>query len=169
MSSTEPTSVSQRKPIAKSLLGVVLVVVALGAVVVGVTREAAGPKPADVAEASREQARAQVVTVYYFHGDTRCDTCLAIEAATERIVREWFAKELAAGTLRYEAVNYESPANKRFRDAYELAFGTVVVQGVDETRQWKKLSKVWEFIHDDPAKIDPYLVENIAPMLEGPA
>lgn len=150
MSSTEPTSVSQRKPIAKSLLGVVLVVVALGAVVVGVTREAAGPKPAEIAAApqaqAQEQARAQVVTVYYFHGDTRCDTCLAIEAATERIVREWFAKDLAAGTLRYEALNYEAPANQHFRDAYSLAFGTVVVQGVGDARPWKNLSKVWEFI-----------------------
>lgn len=169
MSSTEPTSVPQRKPIANPLLGVVLVVIALGAVVIGVTREAATSKPAEVAAAPQAQAQeqAEVVTVYYFHGDTRCDTCLAIEAATERIVREWFAKDLAAGTLRYEAVNYESPANQHFRDAYSLAYGTVVVQGVGDTRPWKNLSKVWEFIHDDPTKLDAYLVDNIAPMLEG--
>ncbi len=165
MSSSEPSNLTPRKPIGKPLLGVVLVVVALGAVVIGVTREAAPPKPAEVASAP--QAEPQVVTVYYFHGDTRCDTCLAIEAATERIVREWFAKDLAAGTLRYEVVNYESPANQHFREAYALAFGTVVVQGVGEARPWKNLSKVWEFIHDDPTKLDAYLVDNIAPMLEG--
>lgn len=165
MSSTEPSSSGPRKPLAKPLLGVVLVVIALGAVVIGVTREAAPPKPAEVAAAP--QAQAEVVTVYYFHGDTRCDTCLAIEAATERIVREWFAKDLAAGTLRYEAVNYEAPANQHFREAYSLAYGTVVVQGVGELRPWKNLSKVWEFIHDDPTKLDAYLVDSIAPMLEG--
>jgi hypothetical protein len=38
------------------------------------------------------------VTEYYFHGETRCETCLAIEAGTERLVRDQFAPEIAAGT-----------------------------------------------------------------------
>ena len=149
----------------KPLLGIVLIAVALGAVAIGVARESSKSGVADVANAPAEQPR--IVTVYYFHGETRCETCLAIETATERVVRGRFAEELAAGTLRYEAVNYDAPAGRHFRDDYDLAFGSVVVQGVGEARPWENLSEVWLLVHDDPAKLEAYLVEHIRPMLAG--
>jgi hypothetical protein len=166
MSTPDATeSTPARKGFAKPLLGIVLVAVALGAVGIGVVRESSKSGVAEAANAYTEQP--QVVTVYYFHGETRCETCLAIESATERVVRGRFAEELAAGALRYEAVNYDTPAGRQFRDDYDLAFGSVVVQGVGETRPWENLAEVWSLVHDDPAKLEAYLVEHINLMLTG--
>lgn len=158
-------SAPARKGFVKPILGIVLVAAAIGAVAIGVAREGSKAGSAEVANASAEQPR--VVTVYYFHGETRCETCLAIEAATERVVHERFADELAAGTLRYEAVNYDASAGRHFRDDYDLAFGSVVVQGVGEARPWENLAEVWSLIHDDPAKFEAYLIEHITPMIAG--
>jgi|GEM_PF-1684910 len=163
--STPETSetVPARRGLAKPLIGIVLVAVAIGAVAIGVVRENSKSVTDEVVSAPAEQP--QVVTVYYFHGDTRCETCRAIEVATERVVRTWFAEELASGTLRYEAVNYDAPADRHFQDDYELAFGSVVVQGVGEARPWENLADVWSLIHDDRAEFEAYLVEHITPML----
>jgi hypothetical protein len=158
-------SAPARKVLAKPLLGIVLIVVALGAVAIGVARESSKSGAAETATVTAEQP--QVVTVYYFHGETRCETCLAIESATERVVRGRFDEEVAAGTLRYEAVNYDAPAGRHFRDDYDLAFGSVVVQGVGEARPWENLAEVWSLVHDDPEKLEGYLVEHITPMLAG--
>ena len=158
-------STPPRKGLVKPLLGILLVAVALGAVAIGVARESSKSGVADAASAPSEQP--QVVTVYYFHGETRCETCLAIERATERVVNERFAEELAEGTLRYEAVNYDAPSERHFREDYDLAFGTVVVQGVGEDRPWENLADVWSLVHDDPAVIEAYLVGHITPMLAG--
>ena len=166
MSTPDATeSTPARKGFAKPLLGIVLVAVALGAVGIGVVRESSKSGVAEAASALDEQP--QVVTVYYFHGETRCETCLAIESATEGVVRGRFDEEVAAGTLRYEAVNYDAPAGRHFRDDYDLAFGSVVVQGVGEARPWENLAEVWSLVHDDPAKLEAYLVEHINLMLTG--
>lgn len=157
------SSSPQRKSLAKAILGIALVGVAIGAVTIGVVRESSESGAGEAAATPVEQP--QAVTVYYFHGDTRCETCLAIEAATERVVRERFADALAAGTLRYVPVNYDTPANRHFRDDYDLAFGSVVVQGVGNEPQWENLAEVWSLIHDDGAKLEAYLLEHITPML----
>jgi hypothetical protein len=158
-------SAPSREGLAKPLLGIALIAVALGAVAIGVARE--GSKSGAADDASPPAERTQVVTVYYFHGETRCETCLAIESATERVVRERFAEELAEGTLRYEAVNYDAPAGRHFRDDYDLAFGSVVVQGIGGDRPWENLADVWSLVHDDPAKLEAYLTRRITSMLAG--
>lgn len=153
-----------RKGLGKPMMGLALVVVAIGAVAIGLAREASKSPVVEAALTPIE--RPQAVTVYYFHGETRCPTCLKIEAATERVVSEWFPDQLDAGTLRYEAVNYDVPSDRHFRNDYNLAFGSVVVQGVGEARPWENLAEVWSLIHDDPAVFEAYLVEHITIMLE---
>ncbi len=156
-------STPPRKSLAKPAIGFVLVAVAIGAIAVGFARRHSDPNAGETAVASVVQP--QTVTVYYFHGETRCKTCLAIETATERVVREHFAGELDEGTLRYVAVDYDAPEHRHFRDDYDLAFGSVVVQGIGDDRPWENLADVWTLIHDDPAELDAYLVEHITPML----
>jgi hypothetical protein len=155
-------SAPQAQRLARAALGILLVAGAGGAVVVGVARENAPSSSSGTA--ASDPAPAEVVTVYYFHGERRCRTCLAIESATERVVRGRFADELAAGSLRYEAIDFDEPAHRHFKEDYDLAFGTVVVQGFGGARTWRNLTEVWTLV-DDPAKFEAYLVENIQPML----
>ncbi len=147
----------------KWAVGILLVLVAIVAVAVGGLREARRAAEASVPTAAATPAALSgVATVYYFHGETRCETCLTIERQTAELVRGRFASEIASGRLQFQAVNYDTPENRRFRDTYDLSFGSVVV--TDGTR-WENLSDVWKLVHDDRTGFDAYLTEHIMPFV----
>ena len=157
-------------PSPKSVGGALLVAVAVGAVAVGLRREARR-SAAEAAESASnasavEAPRADAVVVYYFHGDQRCATCLDIEAQTKRAIEENFAEQMADAKLRLESVNFEAPGNAHFRKDYDLSFGTVVVQGGGADQPWENLSDVWTLIHDDPVLFEVYIVDHVERMLE---
>lgn len=158
-------SASRRMSGAKLTLGLVLVAVAASAVAIGVVRESSKARAGEATLTPNVQR--DVVTVYYFHGAARCETCLAIESATERAVQAGFSSEIEHGMLRYIAVDFDAPQHRHFRAEYDLAFGSVVVQGIGETRPWKNLANVWSLVHGDPAEFDAYIAEHIDAMLAG--
>lgn len=184
-----------RLPSAKSVAGPLLILFAVGAVALGLQRQAAKDAAAHAAQTARtvqisetaqvsetvetseaeETAfaespaaaiRSQPVTVYYFHGDTRCKTCLAIESQTAHVIRARFAPELEDEALRFEIVNYDTPSNAHYLQDYDLSFGSVVVQGVGEDRSWENLAEVWTLIHGEPAAFEAYIVAHVRRMLE---
>jgi hypothetical protein len=53
--------------------------------------------------------------IYYFHGNLRCATCLAVEKETRALVDSTFKNELATGILRLTVLNLEKP------DGHEVA------------------------------------------------
>lgn len=145
-----------------------LVSLAIATIAIGLTRERsraneAMSAPATDADATENEG---VIRVYYFHGDTRCKTCLAIEKRTSEIVHRVFADEIASGWLRFESINYDKPADRHFREEYRLAFSTVIVQGSDPQREWENLSDVWTRIHQDEPALEEYLTRHILRMIE---
>ncbi len=153
-------------------LGVVFVVIAVGALAIGFVREGSRRAEQRAAQTAAAAAPAPapedpgVVTVYYFHGDFRCKTCLAIEAQTTDVVQRIFADEIAAGVLRLEILNFDDPANAPFRDRYDLSYSTVIVQGAHADR-WEDLADVWTHIAEGEPVFEQYLVEHITAMLDG--
>lgn len=143
-----------------------LVAIAIATVAIGLMRERSRAEEAasePVPDATQDDG---VIRVYYFHGDVRCKTCLAIEARTSEIVSRVFADEIASGWLRFERVNYDEPANRHFREEYRLAFSTVVVQGAGEDRKWENLAEVWTLIHQDEPALEEYLTRHILRMID---
>jgi hypothetical protein len=163
---TPPRTTARLKP----ALGLTLAVVALGALAIGLAREASRASHSGplliTGEAESGSAVPALVTVYYFHGDTRCPTCLAIESESRRVIHEHFGTELELGMLRFVAVNFDTPASRHFRTEYGLAFGTVLIQGEVDERPWENLAEVWKHIHNDPASFEDYLIGHIRAMLD---
>ncbi len=147
-------------PEGKRIVGLLLAIGAVAAAGVGVARE----WQASLAgrDGQQEIAPADQVTVYYFHTDIRCDTCLTIETQTAETVRASFAPQIASGQVRYRAVNFDAPENRHFQTDYDLAFGSVVVVGGGK---WEILGEVWTLVHEDRADFDRYLVDHIRPYL----
>ncbi len=155
----------------KRILGFLLIAAAVAAVAIGILRQGRSsesePHAAASILASEQAATDAAVTVFYFHGDTRCPTCRDIETRTEQLVRKRFAAELDAGALQYVAINYDVDANRHYREDFELTFGSVVVRVDGTTTTWENLADVWSLIHeDDESRFDAYLAEHIAKMLE---
>ncbi|MHC4400282.1 MAG: nitrophenyl compound nitroreductase subunit ArsF family protein [Planctomycetota bacterium] len=136
---------------------------------------AEGPSPDDNARAlpvdepgADEPPSANTVTVYYFHGNTRCATCRAIESYTHEAIQTGFADSLASGAVRWKALNYEASGNERFVDEYEIVAPTVVLSRTGEDgRQanWTDLSQVWNFVDDKPAFV-AYVQDEVGSFLE---
>ena len=153
----------------RRLAGISLLVFAMTALGAGVWREmrAAGGAAQEAAVGSTSRPRsADVVTVYYLHGDKRCTKCIAIEAGTKRAVAAAFPRELESGRVVLETINYDSPAGRRYADTFELAFGSVVVQKGDLSGAYENLVEVWDLIGGEPAAFDAYVATGVRAILE---
>lgn len=93
------------------------------------------------------------VVVYYFHGYSRCRTCLTIEAWTREAVVSGFPDELRDGRLKFLSYNMQDPVNEAYVKDFQLAYYVVVLERVKdgERKEWKKLEKVWDLLNDEDA------------------
>jgi hypothetical protein len=125
-----------------------LLLVTAAAVMI-VRREMSEPTH-DTSGSAAQPLPSNAVVVYYFHGDTRCPTCRNIEAFSHHAVQSAFANELTSGQIEWRVVNYETAANRRFADDYNLvAPSVVVVRAIDgKVVAWRNLDRVWELVGD---------------------
>lgn len=135
----------------------------------------AEPPTADApaGEASSEEPSAAAppahqVVAYYFHNTQRCKTCLKIERLAEEALRERFAPAFEAGKLEWRAVNMDEPPNAHFVSDYQLVTSSLVLVDLHdgEQRDWAKLEKVWQLVHDDEAAFKQYVAEQAREYLE---
>jgi len=110
-------------------------------------------KSAGTNEAIRQNVSDSKVVVYYFHGNTRCFTCRAIENFSRAAVGNGFPNELQKGRLEFQAINVEEPANEHFVQDYQLVTRSVVLVRYSDGKQekWKNLDRVWELVRDNDA------------------
>jgi hypothetical protein len=96
------------------------------------------------------------VIAYYFHGDKRCRTCLAIEAYTKEAIEEGFEEQIGSGVLELRIVNVDEPANQHFIDDYELATKSVILAEYRDgaEQRWKNLGMIWEYVGDKEIFLD---------------
>ncbi|MGE3776628.1 MAG: nitrophenyl compound nitroreductase subunit ArsF family protein [Pirellulaceae bacterium] len=121
----------------------VFVVVSLGVAVADVTGLTARGTSSDGAVASLPRTAA--CTVYYLHGNTRCDTCRNIEAYTH----DALAQDIQAGNLDWRVVNYEEPAYQQYATRFELVAPSVVlVDHRTQPERWRELGQVWQLVDD---------------------
>jgi hypothetical protein len=123
--------------------------------------------PTPPLEEDPEEAE-HIVVAYYFHGVSRCQTCLRIEQYAREALEAGFAEEMESGALEWHAVNVEEPPNQHFIADYELTTRSLVLvdmEGGAQTR-WKNLSRVWELVGDREAFVG-YVVQETQAYLEG--
>ena len=108
-------------------------------------------------------------TVYYFHGDIRCGTCIMLERATVTAVRDSFAAQLDAGDLGLEVVNFEAPGNEHFVADFALEGPQAVLVAYDgeKVRAWRDLERLW-FLASEPEQVRNYLVTETRAFLADP-
>ena len=123
-------------------------------------------KQGGLAAARAERTGESRLVVYYFHGNTRCPTCRAVESQTHEVVRSDFAAELASEAVTWKPVNYEEPSGAGLGKQFDVVSFAVVlakVQG-DEMTQWKRLDRAGALVGDKP-RFAAYVREEIKQML----
>jgi hypothetical protein len=88
------------------------------------------------------------VVAYYFHTNTRCDTCIKIEAYSHEAIEEGFKTELKNGTLELRVINYEEPANRHYIKDYKLVSKSLILVNLVDGKQteWTNLKLVWQLV-----------------------
>ena len=86
------------------------------------------------------------VIAYYFHTNTRCSTCIKIEAYSKEAIEKGFPDELKNGILEMRVVNYENPENRHFMQDYKLVSKSLVLVNTVSGKQteWTNLKLVWQ-------------------------
>lgn len=92
------------------------------------------------------RAGAHKVIAYYFHTNTRCSTCMKIEAYSKEAIEKGFAEELKKGILEMRIVNYENPENRHFMKDYKLVSKSLVLVNMVNGKQteWTNLKVIWQ-------------------------
>jgi hypothetical protein len=70
------------------------------------------------------------VEVYYFHFTRRCVSCVNVQKATEKVLKEHYKDELENGTIVYHEVNLSEPDSREI--AQKLGVGgqaLIVISG----------------------------------------
>ncbi len=124
----------------------------------------AAEKPSAPA-ALTEGTNAQVIA-YYFHGTTRCETCLKIERQAREAIERRFPVAVAERRLVFVPVNYDKPENAHFLKDYKLPCPSLVVvrQKGGKDEKWKLLDKTWEHI-ENPLKFIEYVEGEVEKMV----
>lgn len=123
--------------------------------------------PASAPESVSPETSTITVKAYYFHGERRCKTCLAIEANTRETIEKGYPEELAQGQLSWLSVDIDQKDNKHFEKEFDLMFSSVILVKFRDGKQveWKNLQKVWELVWDKPA-FEDYIRNEIKSYLE---
>lgn len=72
-------------------------------------------------------------TVYYFHNTRRCETCMAIEKETKKVLDESFLEKVENGDIIFKLYNAENAENKNLvKELKVTGTALIVVKGEDK-------------------------------------
>lgn len=115
------------------------------------------------ADTSSHQNKKEITVIaYYFHGNFRCPTCLAIEQLSRQAIEKNFQSQLKDGTLMFLPINADEPENRHFIEDYQLVTRSLVISKVQNGKQiaWKNLDKVWQLVRNEE-KFERYVTDEI--------
>jgi hypothetical protein len=69
----------------------------------------------------------QKLDVYYFHGQRRCPTCLAIEKETRRLLEDSFKVEMDTGELKLTVLNLEKDESQPLAKKFEISGSSLLL------------------------------------------
>jgi hypothetical protein len=100
-----------------------------------------------------DQTAGPKFVAFYFHGDFRCPTCLAIEALSKEAIEAAFPEKLELGDLEWRAVNTDEAWNAHYVTKFNLQFSSLILAETakGEVVRWENLEEVWELVHDKEA------------------
>jgi len=133
------------------------------------TEVVAVPQPAEapVGEEKAAEAAPPKFVAYYFHGEFRCKTCLAMERFAREAIAETFADELKQGAIEWQAINYDQPENAHYIKTYDLSASALVVAATVDGSPvyWRNLGLIWDLVGDEFA-YKAYVINEIEEMME---
>ena len=107
------------------------------------------------------------VVVYYFHRNTRCQSCLKMEELARYDITVEMAPEIESGQLEWQLVNFDEKNNSHFVELFELESPSLVAAHLSNGKinRWEKLDRIWE-LSDDVDAFDAYVLGTVKEFLD---
>ncbi len=104
----------------------------------------------------KENEKSSLVRVYYMHANFRCTSCNSIQEMTEKLLREKYAKEMAAGKVEFVEVNFQK--DEVLAERFDIKSSCVVVAKIQagKTVAHQTLNEVWT-LYQKPAEFNAYI------------
>lgn len=67
------------------------------------------------------------VIIYYFHGERRCASCIAIEDETNKTLASSYKVEHESGKISFQDINIDKEENKALAEKYQVAGSALFV------------------------------------------
>lgn len=67
------------------------------------------------------------VTIYYFHGEHRCPTCIAVENETKAALEINLKREVEAGSVELQVINIDEARSKQICEKYGVYGSTLLL------------------------------------------
>lgn len=91
------------------------------------------------------------VTVYYFHRTFRCISCLSIEKMARETLQDNYPRDLAKGTIRWQAADYWQDAALAKRFGVDGPTLVVAVNDHGKIASYRRLDDTWGLKGDSKA------------------
>jgi len=96
-------------------------------VMVSLTIASCMGKSSEKTNISGSDANGSPVTIYYFHGEHRCPTCIAIENETKAALEINLKKEAESGKIELQVINADEGHNKQICEKYGVYGSTLLL------------------------------------------
>lgn len=96
------------------------------------------------------------IRVYYMHGTIRCAACNRIERMTGQLLKDKYAKEMAAGKIKFTDIDFQE--HEILAKHFNVTGSCVVVAEIRAGKiiSYQRLDKVWELLNK-PVEFDAYI------------
>ncbi len=101
-----------------------------------------------------------VIEVYYFHYTHRCATCMAVEAVTEKSLRELYPEKMKSGDIIFLSVNIEEESNKPLVEQYKIGGQTLIFTKNEKTEK-DLTNKAFMYAREQPEKLKSAIKKTI--------
>ncbi len=103
-------------------------------------------------DAETQKKGSTPIEVYYFHYTHRCATCQAVEAVTEKSLKELYPEKVKNGEIVFLSVNIEVESNQPLVEQFKVGGQTLIVTKNDKIEK-DLTNKAFMFAREQPEKL----------------
>lgn len=106
-----------------------------------------------------EVSNSNNISVYYFHFERRCATCLEVEKTTAESLNKLYPEEMKNKTITFASINLDDDANTAL--ANQLKVGGQTLLFIKGEKQKDLTNKAFMYVGDNNAKFEAAIQETI--------
>jgi hypothetical protein len=148
----------------KSLFGIFVMMLFLAVSVEGSAQCQGNPVPCKSAKTDCATKAVQTdkseLTVYYFHNERRCATCVAVEEETVKALKKLYPDQMTSGKFSFISVNIEDKESGQLVEKMGISGQTLVI--IKGDKKTDITNDAFMYARSKPEKLEKKIREAIA-------